>query len=199
MKDEALSFSEEAIVDFLKKYGKGPTSKDYEFVTAIVVKRFCESQWNMNCQIGFHIKPRYASSLPATGNIDLPTLADLLRNGIDESNPVDFVITRESNGIRQGMPFQVKRFGLGRKKNDTDELIAYLNTFPSSFSKVDASLAIVFDGINIDFPKLKAGIKTETFPFNRIMLLWQFDDKFCVGEIYPDYGINEYDIADFMK
>ena len=148
MKNETTFFTRDAILVFLGEHGK-PGTKDYEFAAALIIHRFCEKQWGNDCWIGFRIKPEYSSSLPSYNSehpVGLAEIAELFNKGLDEDSPVDFVVAKRANMQKaQGMVFQVKRFGIGRKKRDTDELISYLNSFPKRYSKTNANLLIVLD------------------------------------------------------
>ncbi|MBI4253328.1 hypothetical protein HY623_04110 [Candidatus Uhrbacteria bacterium] len=53
IRDEALFFIREAIIDFLLNHTKGAKSKDYEFITALIVRHFCEKQFKKEFKIGF--------------------------------------------------------------------------------------------------------------------------------------------------
>jgi hypothetical protein len=97
------------------------------------------------------------------------------------------------------MTFQVKRFGLGRSKKDTEELISYLNSFPSKYSKTEENLLIVLEsGTELDGNRLVKEVCTDNFPFPRIMFTGMARGKVFIGEIYPDKGYNEYDPVDFV-
>ena len=65
--NHALYFPDYAIVEFLRAHGKGPKSKHYEFVVALILQKFCQKQWKEPCQIGFKIKPKYSAALPQLG------------------------------------------------------------------------------------------------------------------------------------
>ncbi len=199
MKTELLFFPSWVIRDFLKENGKGPHTKDYEFIAALALEKFCSIQWTAICEIGFHIKPKYTHLTKGkTGFIDMNTLTELFRKGIDENHLVDFVIAKKGRRY-QGLAFQVKRFGLGRDATDTDALADYLNSL-RNYTKTDTALVVIIDKISneIDMKKLKSQISTNDYPFKRIMFIWQSGKTLCIGEIFPEEGINEYPIKDFI-
>ena len=170
--DKALYFPDYAIMEFLRSYGKGPNSKDYEFVTALVLQKFCQRQWKVPCQIGFKIKPKYSSALPAEGMITLSDMANLFRKGIDEDNPIDVIIGKvvETPPI-PGMQFQIKLFGKGQSNLGTEGLAQFINSLGKKYAKVSLTrLLIVLDmGVEVDFTKLQSMINTkvEGTPFFR--------------------------------
>ena len=200
MKNEAVYFTKEAVVEFLRNHGKTGT-KDYELAAALIMHRFCEKRWGKDCWIGFRIKQQHSNSLPAYNSerkIELAEIAVLLRGGVDEDSPVDFLVVRKaSNSKAQGMIFQVKRFGIGRTKKDTDELIAYLNSFKNKYSKTNANLLVSLDdGVQVDMKKLLTGLDTTNFPFNRILFTWINDDNVFIKDVFPLGDLEQYPIKE---
>jgi hypothetical protein len=204
MKSEFVYFSKEAVIAFLGNHGK-PETKDYEFAAALIIHRFCEKQWGNDWWIGFRIRPEYSNSLPAYNSeqqVGLEEIAKLFSKGVDEDSPVDFVIAKRANMNKaQGMVFQVKRFGIGRDKKDTDELVAYLNSFSKKYGKTDANLLICLDDwVKIDMEKLHAGLDTTNFPFNRILFTWIVEGMVHIRNVYPRGETEQYPITDlFLK
>lgn len=200
MKNEATYFTKEAVIEFLRNFGE-PQTKDYELAAALIIHRFCEKCWGENCWIGFRIRPQYLNSLPAYNSereINLNEIAEILRKGIDEDSPVDFLVARRASMQKaQGMVFQVKRFGIGRTKKDTDELIAYLNLFKKKYSKTQANLLICLDdGVQVDMNKLLANLDTSNFPFNRILFTWLLDGMVFIKDVFPLGGLEKYPVAE---
>jgi len=203
MKSELVFFTKEAITAFLGKYGR-PETKDYEFAAALIIHRFCGKQWGKDCWIGFRIRPEYSGFLPAYDSelqIGLAEIANLFSKGVDEDSPVDFVIAKRANMSKaQGMVFQVKRFGIGRDKKDTDELVAYLNSFSKKYSKTAANLLICLDDwVKVDMEKFYSGLDTNNFPFNRILFTWIVDDMVHIKDVYPKGEAEQYPIADLFS
>lgn len=203
MKNEPIFFTKEAVLAFLGNYGK-PGTKDYEFAAALIIHRFCEKQWGKDCWIGFRIKSEYSSSLPAYNSecpIGLAKIAKLFGRGVDEDSPVDFVVAKRANMTKaQGMIFQVKRFGIGRDKKDTDELISYLNSFPNKYGKTDANLLIVLDdGVSIDVPKLQNKLDLDRFPFNRIIFTWINGEAVYIQDIHPSGNRESFPASDLYS
>jgi len=203
MKSEAVFFTKEAIIAFLGNHGV-PGTKDYEFAAALIIHRFCEKQWGKDCWIGFRIRPEYSSSLPAYNSehpVGLAEIAELFRKGVDEDSPVDFVVAKRANIKKaQGMVFQVKRFGIGRDKKDTEELISYLNSFSKKYGKTDANLLIILDdGVNIDVSKLQSRFDMNNFPFNRIIFSWINEGLVYIQDIYPPGNREFFPVTDLYS
>lgn len=200
MKSESVFFTKEAVIAFLGNHGK-PGTKDYEFATALIIHRFCEKQWGKDCWIGFRIRPKYNGSLPTHNSerlIGLAEISELFRKGVDEDSPADFVVAKRADKTKaQGMVFQVKRFGIGRDKKDTDELTSYLNSFSKKYSKTNANLLIVLDdGVSVDVPKLQNKLNLDCFPFNRIIFTWINSGVVYIQDIYPSGNRESFPVTD---
>jgi len=202
MKCEPVFFQKVAVLAFLGNQGK-PKTKDYEFVAALIIHRFCEKRWGKDCWIGFRIRPELSNSLPdynSEREIGLAEIVKFFHGGIDEDSPVDFFIAKRASLTKaQGMAFQVKRFGIGRDKKDTDEIIAYLNSFSKKYSKANTNLLVCLDDwVSIDMKKLYAGVNITNFPFNRIMFTWVSNDMAHLREVYPQGGEEKYPMTDLF-
>lgn len=198
----AIFLDERGIRAFLKLYGKGPNSKDYEFLAAILLKRFCELQWGQECCMAFKIKDKYANS-SGSGRFSIKEVRDILRKQIDEDDSIDVAIARGNirNPDKKGPAFQLKRFGKNPAANDTNALINYLNNeIPRKYAKTETSLVVVLDPTKkIDFKTIKNSLVVENYPFIRIMFMWMSSDKVYIGEIWPEFGMNEYDPHILMR
>lgn len=120
---------------------------------------------------------------------------------MNEDSPVDFVVARKTSiNKAQGMVFQVKRFGIGRKKKDTDELISYLNSFSKKYSKTNANLLIMLDDrVSVDGPRLQSALDTNSFPFNRIIFSWLDGDLVYIQDIYPAGNRESFPVAELYS
>jgi len=189
MKSEFTFFTKEAIIAFLGNYGK-EKSKDYEFAAALIVHRFCEKRWGADCWIGIRIKSKYLKSLPAYNSqreITLVEIAELLRKGNDEDSLVDFVVAkRVSMQKAQGMIFQTKRFGIGKKTKDTDALVNYINSLAKRCGKADTNLLVCLDDyVTVNFATFNDKFNAASFPFNRLLFTWVLSDDVFLQDIYP--------------
>ncbi|MBI3046428.1 MAG: hypothetical protein HYY86_02755 [Candidatus Harrisonbacteria bacterium] len=200
-----LFFTKEEIKKFLEDYSI-PETKDYEFVVAVIFHHyFSEKNQRNKYWIGFKIRLDYLKILPSRGSKEprkLSEIAELFRKGIDENSIIDFIIAKEVNIKKAEVKtFQVKRFGIGRTKKDTNELIAYLkNLFMRKYGKkAKTDLVVVLDnGVNIDMKKLYAEINTVNNPFDRVLFIW-FDDKMVyLSHVYPRGGIEKCPIIDIF-
>lgn len=202
MKSEFTFFTKKAVLAFLGNHGREKT-KDYEFAAALIVHRLCEKQWGKDCWIGMRIKQEYSKAIPAYNSqreITLTEVAELLRKGNEEDSPVDFVVAKRANMQEaQGMVFQVKRFGIGRNKKDTDELVTYLNSFSQKYPKTDANLLICLDDwVSINMEQFYFGFDTTKFPFNKLLFTWLDNDTAYLRDVYPKGNIEKYAMAELI-
>jgi len=200
-KNKFVFYSSKAVMDFLVKFGRGPNSKDYEFFTALLLKNFCEKQWGEKCEIGFELKPKILSKLPKYASLSLEEIANIFRKGINEDTLTDCVIATEEqhkNGERKGLSFQLKRFGIGREKKDTDELIKFIKSLNNV--KSHECLFVILDiGVEVDLSEVEKSIlSNDKFPFSRFMFGYMQKGKIYIGELYPQNGMNEYNLDDLV-
>jgi len=198
MIDELVFINLNTIKEYLKRYGRGPRTKDYELILAVVLKNFCEKQWERKCVIGFELKADTLRKLPSRGTVTLVQLRDTLKE-VNEDSLIDFVIATEEliDGKRQGVNFQAKRFGIGRKIKDTKEIIDYIQSL--RYTKSKTTLVIALDqGVEIEWRRLRDSIDKD-FPFERLMFIHMQNNKVWIGEIYPNYGVNDYEAVDIIK
>lgn len=196
---KAIFLDEKTIRAFLKSYNRGPNSKDYELLMAIILKRFCELQWDNECCMAFKIKDKYANDdLEGFNLVKIDKLHDILKKQIDEDDTIDVAIVpgHIENPEKKGPAFQLKRFGKNPNERNTKDLIDYLNNkIPRKYTKTETSLCIILDPIDeISFPMVRESLIIDNYPFNRIMFIWMTkENKICIGEIWPESGMNEYD------
>lgn len=201
MKSEFTFFTKEAVIAFLGNFGK-EKSKDYEFAAALVMQRFYEIQLDTECWIGIRIKPKYLELLPdynSQQKITLKEVAELFQKGNDEDSLVDFVIAEKVNIQRaQGVVFQVKRFGIGRNKKDTDELVKYLNSFKLTKQQI-ALLICLDDGVAINMPNFYSKFSANSFPFNKLLFLWLDSDAAYLRDIFPPGNTSKFPLTEIIS
>lgn len=189
MKSEFTFFTKQAVVSFLANHGREGT-KDYEFAAALVICRLCEKRWGEDCWIGTRIKREYQNTLPAYNSqktVTLKGIAELLKKGTDEDSPVDFVVAKRADMKKaQGMIFQVKRFGIGRDKKDTDALVSYINSLAKKYAKADANLLVCLDDhVSVDITEFYKKFDMSNFPFNRLLFNWFSSNEAFLQDVYP--------------
>ncbi len=202
MKNYFVFFSRRTILDFLRKYNKGPDSKDYELLIAMVLSRALEEMWGKPNVIGFEISEKYARDLPDLGSLTIKQVEKVLRRYVEENSPVDLAITKGTilNHEPKSAAFQLKRFGKNTKEKDTNALIEFLNKMPKKYSKVKATLVVILEpGVQILPLEVRKNLITDNYPFNRIMFIIGMNDKLMIGEFWPKFGMNEYNPEKLMN
>jgi hypothetical protein len=201
MKSEFTFFEKKAVIAFLGNYGK-EKSKDYEFAAALVICGLCERRWGEACWIGTRIKLNHLKSLPVYNSqqeITLSGIEELLREGNDEDSLVDFVVAkRASMREAQGMIFQVKRFGIGRDKKDTGELVAYLNSFKLPQQQINL-LVCLDDGVNINMQDFYSAFDMKNFPFSRLLFLWLDPNSVFLRDVLPKGETEQFLLTDIYS
>ncbi len=201
---ECLWLNTDAVADFLKKFGKGPQSKDYEMATSVCLAKFCEGQFGKKCDIGFPLKEVFSKEVYGMGAVTIEEIADILRNKVNNDTPIDVIITPETNIFdrrRKGLTFQLKRFGKGQK-DGTEALIRYLNKdIKQKYAQAPmVSLVLLMECVEMDARKVRDEFVSEKFPFSRVMFIaLSTDKKLQIGEFWPNEGMNEYDISVYYK
>lgn len=94
-----LYFNESTVREFLVFEGRGPKTKDYEYVVALAMHKFCEKQWDEQCEIGFPITSETNRSVGNEGLMDFSKLTSLLRKGLEEDSPVDLAIRSKERSV----------------------------------------------------------------------------------------------------
>jgi hypothetical protein len=202
--EEIALFTEEAVLQFLKSSGKGSNSKDYEFLLAVILLRFLQTKWKEPCRIGLKIDPKYKEKYP-NGSFNILDIVDAIRNGLEENNPIDFYICKGEGQKVKSQAFQVKRFGIekGEKNLTTDDLIDFLNKkIRKKYTEIPMTKLFVAlePNINtIDFGKVKEMVDTRNYPFTAIMFGWQKGNDIFIGEIYPSFCMDKFNINDFFN
>jgi len=203
IKSEESYFSKKSIVEFLGNYGE-PGTKDYEFAAALTLCHRCEQESGKECWVGFRIRRDHQKLLPTVGSqktIGLAEVVSFLRGGIDEDSYVDFSVANLADMRKaRGMKFQVKRFGIGRDKKDTDELIAYLTKLSSKYEKSRTKLLLCLDDfVSVDFSELYTKVDFEGLPFSGVMFFWLSNGSVYIRDVFPQGGTVVYPAIDLFR
>jgi hypothetical protein len=177
MKNILHLFSRDVVSRFLEFGGDKSKSKNFEFMAALLMQRVYEEQWAMPTMIGFYLKMEYANRLKKSESPNHDLLFEALESGIDENHQIDFAISTavEENGRFQ--EFQLKRFGLDKKSQSTDDLISYLAEMKNKYAPIDAACLVALTEIDtIDLPRVRDAIDKATFPFSEMF------DRSCLGQ-----------------
>jgi len=203
----SIILPEESIIKFYIEMGRGPSSKDYELVISVLLKRYLERKWKTECSIAFNIKENYRRNLSDSGYFNIQEVEDILKHKIEEDHPIDVYIYDKktlSKG-KEGRLFQLKRFGKDLKKRDTQSLIDYLKCeIPRKYAKINATLFLVFEwnSEGINFKKVIEELSTlnsKKYPFEEIMFTVFSNEKMYICRLWPEEGQDVYRVEDLLK
>jgi len=209
MRDEYIYMDEKTIRQYISLDDKKLLGKDYELGAAIILKGFFELENGFDCKIGLKLNPKYR--LLYTGRTKASTVEEakiFIEQHSLESDPVDVVISstvESSQNHRIVWPIQLKRFGHFQKEKNTKGLIKFLSKIGDRYTKSSIILVVFFDEhIGFDPKGVFDHFESKDFPFARILFIDTNKNsegvlKFHIGELWPTYSCNEYDIGDLLK
>lgn len=196
MKRERLFFEDWVVQDYLRNQTDRNYAKNVELLTALVLNKFCERQFSKKCWIGLEIKEKYVGGIPLSGLRDLEEISEMIRKMVEEKTPVDITIAMKpaiGKKTSKGIDFQVKRFGKQEDKS-TFGLIDFLNGLKDEYASSQVSLVVLMETPEeIDLQELQNSLKTENYPFQKIILIGTLAEKINFYGIWPETGWSRYD------
>ena len=188
IENHILYFSSSAVVAFLRSYNTDYKTKDYEFFSSLLINRFCEKQWEKDCMIGFPIKLDFVRAFYTKKSASLEQINMIFRKGINQDSLIDFIIQPTSG---QEVSFQIKRFGIGKTKKDTQELIDFLNSDKITRLQKQESICLIValdPGVSLNGKELKEKMNFEKFPFAGLILFGsrKIDQKVFYLQLFPN-------------
>jgi len=209
MRDEYIYIDEKTIRQYISLHDRKLLGKDYELGVAIILKGFFELKKGFDCRIGLKLNPKYRELY--IGRTEVLTFEEakiFIEKHSLESDPVDVGISptvKSSQNIGIVWPIQLKRFGYFQKEKDTIGLIKFLSKIGDRYAKSSIILVVFFDEhIGFDQRIVCDYFRLKDFPFERILFIDTNQNsegvwKFHIGELWPNYDLNEYDIGDLVK
>lgn len=181
----------------------------YELICALLIKALFQELYRVECLIGFKVKQTY-SETKHKAIADTVGCKKFFKEIEDKDTPVDFCISpvysfNQKRDKISGWTFQAKRFGKFQDKKDTVGLIEYLEKIEKKYAKTDSALVIFFDGHKgINLEQIYKDSKLGNFPFESIFFIEINQDKnkywhLKMGQIWPIYGYNAYDVIKAIK
>lgn len=154
----AIFLDEKPILNYLRKYGRGSKSKDYEFVIAILVKRLFEKNTGLPYCISFELKNELLKYKPDFNTDDSNHIKDVLENNRIEKTLTDFALVKGTASLHEknGWGFQLKRFQNKTTTNIIEEFIQYIDRISKDNSAGEVGLMVILDLFdNIDLQERK--------------------------------------------
>ncbi|MCK4781496.1 hypothetical protein KAS79_01030 [Candidatus Parcubacteria bacterium] len=209
MHGDYIYLDDKTIRLYIKKYGKRLMGKDYELGAAIILKGFFEIENGFDCVVGIKLNPKYLKYYEKNSKpLTVDEAKDLIEIHNEENDLVDVAISPVGSFYGKknvAWIFQLKRFGHFQKEKDTKGLIHLLSKIQKKYTKSSAILVIFFDGHKgINLEKTARSIYITGFPFSKIMFINTNKNKdgvwkIHIGEIWPNYGYNEYNPRKLVK
>lgn len=180
------------LIAAIRKYGKGVSSKDYEYAVSIHMKRKLEANYKEPFCIVFDLKPGIID--PKRNFNPTPEETNrVLREMLQEDTPVDFGLVKGTVDKHEesGFAFQVKKF-IGRsKENFNQDLLDYIHKILAKYKPGEASLIVLPDleknpsdlaPVNVDF--LRKNIVVPKGSFMGVFVMY-YDGHPVIRQIYP--------------
>ncbi len=199
--DEYVFVERSTIRDFLRKFGHGPGSKDYELVIAIVLSKFFEDLWKSPTLIGFELKKNKTNLVPKKSTFSAAEIETVFRSYLESATPVDIAIVKGTltDHESKGPAFQLKRFGKNPNEKSTQDLIRFINNIPNKYAKTPVSLLLVLEfGGEIDTDEIRRSIITTSYPLDSIKFILKFEKTVTIGEFWPNPGMTEFPIEKLL-
>ncbi len=210
MYDEYVYVDEKTIRLYIGKHGRKLLGKDYELGAAVILKNFFEIESGSKCLIGVRLNPKHRQHYKERrpGSLTVGEVKDLIERHVLEDDLIDIAISPiESFHKNKNTAWiiQLKRFGHFQKEKSTKGLIQLLLKTKNKYPNNPAFLVIFFDGHKgIKLREVSNYINKTGFPFSKIMFINTTKNKedawkINIGEIWPNYGYNEYEPRDLVK
>jgi hypothetical protein len=208
MKEPYLYFEKELISEYINEYGQRLLGNDYEFMTAFILRGFFKIVTNIDYKIGFRLKDKFVQYYEHNTNlVNLESFKTFIENHKDENIDSDFALLPfdNQNNIQIPIIIQAKRFGHFQKDKSSESLIELLKKVKNRYTNTDTILAIFFDGHRgINIRQAHNYLIEIGFPFKLVLFIQTNKDdndewKMYIGEIYPNFGYNEYDPYEIME
>jgi hypothetical protein len=196
MKNLVHCFSREVVAQFLNSRAINH-GKNFEFLAALLMQRMYEKQWNVATMICFNLKTKYHDAFVKTPSPTLDFMMEALGDGIEENNPIDFVIAAADDSAFQ--EFQLKRFGLNGEES-TDALIDYINEMKAKYAPLNAACVVALANFGaIDLPKVGREIEKKDFPFKELLFVGVENNQAFVVGMLPAEGWSAFDLSKLVN
>lgn len=199
-KQNVFYIKEESLLQILAVHGRGPDTKDYEYIVSILAKRLFESKFRQPFTIVFEVNNKH-KVMPGNVKLTADEGNEILRTYLEENTPVDFGLAPGTPGKFEGYayPFQVKRF-IGKSiDNMENELVKFINSKIIHYNDPNLSLIIIPELPDISPPNridkkvsitdIQKGLTIKKNPLRSIFLLEIYNNKERLIQIWPTYSL----------
>lgn len=198
-----IYFEEDPIIKYLRHYGHGPDSKDYELAISVWIKRLYEKNANDKSPycIAFELKEELGRTNPNFDPENLAHVKDVLENKRRENTPIDFILAKGKASSRpnKGWGLQLKRFGRNVKQDFEQALVDYINKLLKRHQPGEAGLVVIpeadknlqpveIQGLKetgLKTKNISRQIKTDGSSYKLIKFLHATESKIFLTELWP--------------
>lgn len=207
-----IYFEEPPIIEYLRLYGHGHNSKDYELAISVWIKRLYEKQSKSKSPycVAFELKEELDKTNPDFDPMNIDHVKDILENRRRQDTPLDFILVKGdvSSKPNTGWGFQLKRFGKNIKENFEQELVNYVNKLLQKTQPGEAGLIVIPEAdenlqpvgiqelkdVGLQTKKISQQLKTNGNSYKLIKLLSKSASKMTLTELWPKQHALEMDI-----
>jgi len=207
-----IYFEEAPIIEYLRLYGHGHNSTDYELAISIWIKRLHEKNSKSKSPycIAFELKEELNKTNPDFDSMNIDHVKDIIENRRRQDTPLDFILVKGdvSSGPKMGWGFQLKRFGKNIKQNFEQELVNYVNKLLQNTQPGEAGLIVIpeadknlqpvetqeLKGIGLRIKNISQQLKTNGNSYKLIKFLSNSGSKIVLTELWPNQHTIEMDM-----
>ncbi|MBI3619832.1 hypothetical protein HY214_01665 [Candidatus Roizmanbacteria bacterium] len=196
-----IYFEETPIIEYLKLYGHGHNSKDYELAISIWIKGLYEKNSKSKSPycVAFELKEELNKTNPKLDPMNIDHVKDIIENRRKQDTPLDFILVKGnvSSNPKTGWGFQLKRFGKNIKQNFEQELVNYVNKLLQKTQPGEAGLIVIPEAdenlqpveikelkdIGLKTKKISQQLKTDGNSYKLIKFLSNVGSKILLTEL----------------
>lgn len=211
MIERSLVVKEEDLTNYLRQNWRGFDTKDYELLAAVLLCRLHRQKLGEEFYIGLPVLLETEKNIPNEYNYK--NIERILKAYIKEDTPIDIFLVSE-NGMTEwslqkhgknrvkGMAFQIKKVGSYLDGDITTSTLGFLKEIPRRYAPIDAALLLVVGGGktkgSINLKVMREKFNPKKFPFTKVLYLSGTKEKMTFGELWPNFGRDEYPINEFF-
>lgn len=207
-----IYFEETPIIEYLRLYGHGHNSKDYELAISIWIKRLYEKNSKSSSPycVAFELQEELKKTNPFFDPTNIADVKDVIENRRREDTPLDFILVKGTAFSKPttGWGFQLKRFGKNIKRNFEQELIDYINKLLKKNQPGEAGLIVIpeadenlqpiemqeLKNIGLKTKRITQKLKPNTNSYKLIKFLNITDSEMLLTELWPKQHTIEMDM-----
>ena len=193
MKNNVFYSSAAVWEEYLKKYGRGLNTKDYEYHIALYAHAFYEKRLKQEFVLAYEVNDKPHSYPPQMGEINAEVLKDIIQNHFKENTDVDFVLAPRINAEegKFGYPFQLKKFVAGEEDVTSSGVAEYINEKASRYRNKELTMIVIpVNKVDRDVQKrfdineLKSKLKINDNALFAVLMVQSYNGKAILRPIW---------------